>query len=81
MISIKAVFSGQISLLETRGDAEPIEGAIDMAFMIAPTTLSASILTDSSLIRNTTVLAIAIAVLGSLVSLILIKIIHDPLKK
>ncbi len=81
MIGIKAVFSGQISLLETRGDPEHIAGAIAMPFMIAPGTLSASVLIGSSLPRNTAVLAIAIAVLGSLVSLILFKIIHDPLKK
>ncbi len=81
MIGIKAVFSGQISLLETRGDPEHIAGAIAMPFMIAPGTLSASVLIGSSLPRNTAILAIAIAVLGSLVSLILFKIIHDPLKK
>jgi small neutral amino acid transporter SnatA (MarC family) len=81
MIGIKAVFSGQISLLETRGDPEHIAGAIAMPFMIAPGTLSASVLIGSSLPRNAAILAVAIAVIGSLVSLILFKIIHDPLKK
>jgi multiple antibiotic resistance protein len=81
MIGVKAVFSGQISLLETRGDPEHIAGAIAMPFMIAPGTLSASVLIGSSLPRNTAILAIALAVVGSLVSLILFKFIHDPLKK
>ena len=81
MIGVKAVFSGQISLLETRGDPEHIVGAIAMPFMIAPGTLSASVLIGSSLPRNTAILAIALAVIGSLVSLILFKFIHDPLKK
>ncbi len=81
MIGVKAVFSGQISLLETRGDPEHIAGAIAMPFMIAPGTLSASVLIGSSLPRNTAILAIALAVIGSLVSLILFKFIHDPLKK
>ncbi|MGJ8620254.1 MAG: MarC family protein [Methylophilaceae bacterium] len=81
MIGVKAVFSGQISLLETRGDPEHIAGAIAMPFMIAPGTLSASVLIGSSLPRNAAILAIAIAVIGSLVSLILFKLIHDPLKK
>ena len=81
MIGIKAVFSGQISLFETRGDPEHIAGAIAMPFMIAPGTLSASVLIGSSLPRNTAILAIALAVIGSLVSLILFKFIHDPLKK
>jgi small neutral amino acid transporter SnatA (MarC family) len=81
MIGVKAVFSGQISLLETRGDPEHIAGAIAMPFMIAPGTLSASVLIGSSLPRNTAILAIALAVIGSLISLILFKFIHDPLKK
>lgn len=81
MIGVKAVFSGQISLLETRGDPEHIAGAIAMPFMIAPGTLSASVLIGSSLPRNTAILAIALAVISSLVSLILFKLIHDPLKK
>lgn len=81
MIGVKAVFSGQISLLETRGNPEHIAGAIAMPFMIAPGTLSASVLIGSSLPRNTAILAIALAVIGSLLSLILFKFIHDPLKK
>jgi small neutral amino acid transporter SnatA (MarC family) len=81
MIGVKAVFSGQISLLETRGDPEHIAGAIAMPFMIAPGTLSASVIIGSSLPRNTAILAIVLAVVGSLVSLILFKFIHDPLKK
>jgi multiple antibiotic resistance protein len=81
MIGIKAVFSGQITLLETRGDPEHIAGAIAMPFMIAPGTLSASVLIGSSLPRTGAILAIAVAVIGSLVSLILFKYIHDPLKK
>ncbi|MFV1922928.1 MAG: MarC family protein [Methylotenera sp.] len=81
MIGVKAVFSGQISLLETRGDPEHIAGAIAMPFMIAPGTLSASVIIGSSLPRNMAILAIVLAVVGSLVSLILFKFIHDPLKK
>lgn len=81
MIGIKAVFSGHITLLETRGDPEHIAGAIAMPFMIAPGTLSASVLIGSSLPGSGAILAIAIAVIGSLVSLILFKFIHDPLKK
>lgn len=81
MIGIKAVFSGQITLLETRGNPEHIAGAIAMPFMIAPGTLSASVLIGSSLPRNGAILAITIAVIGSLVSLVIFKFIHDPLKR
>ena len=52
-----------------------------MPFMIAPGTLSASVLIGSSLPSNGAILAITIAVIGSLVSLVIFKFIHDPLKR
>lgn len=66
MIGIRAVFSGQMVLMETRGDPEYIAGAVAMPFMIAPGTLSASVLIGSSLPSQSAVLAIGIAMLASL---------------
>jgi multiple antibiotic resistance protein len=81
IIGIRAVFSGQIVLVETRGDPEYIAGSIAMPFMIAPGTLSASILVGSSLPTMSAVLAITIAVTGSILSLLLFKLIHDSMQK
>jgi len=68
-------------LLETRGNPEHIAGAVAMPFMIAPGTLSASVLIGSTLPKESAAIAIFIAVLASLLSIMVFKLIHDPLKK
>jgi multiple antibiotic resistance protein len=52
-----------------------------MPFMIAPGTISASVLIGSTLPAPSAAIAIAAAVSLSLVSIIVFKVIHDPLKK
>lgn len=81
-IGIQSIFSGQVVLIDTRGDPEYIAGSIAMPFMIAPGTISASVLIGSSM-PNTSlaITAIALATMMSLISIILFKLIHDPLKK
>ena len=44
MIGVRSVFSGKILLFETHGNPEHLAGAVAMPFMIAPGTLSASML-------------------------------------
>jgi multiple antibiotic resistance protein len=80
-IGIQSIFSGQVVLIETRGDPEYLAGSIAMPFMIAPGTISASVLIGSSLPAKSAAIAIVIAIICSLVSIILFKLIHDPLKK
>lgn len=80
-IGIQSIFSGQVVLIETRGDPEHIAGSIAMPFMIAPGTISASVLIGSSLPALSATFAIAIAISCSLASIIVFKLIHDPLKK
>jgi small neutral amino acid transporter SnatA (MarC family) len=80
-IGIQSVFTGKFILIETRGDPEHIAGSIAMPFMIAPGTLSASVLIGSSLPAPRAAIAILIAVSLSLVSIIVFKLIHDPLQK
>lgn len=80
-IGIQSIFSGQVVLIETRGDPEYLAGSIAMPFMIAPGTLSASVLIGSSLPPKSAAVAILIAIICSLVSIVLFKLIHDPLKK
>ncbi len=81
-IGIQSIFSGQVVLIDTRGDPEYIAGSIAMPFMIAPGTISASVLIGSSMTTaSLAVAAIAIATSLSLISIILFKLIHDPLKK
>jgi small neutral amino acid transporter SnatA (MarC family) len=80
-IGIQSIFSGQVVLVETRGDPEYIAGSIAMPFMIAPGTISASVLIGSSLPTSSAVIAIFFAISCSLVSIIVFKLIHDPIKK
>ena len=60
---------------------EHIAGSAAMPFMIAPGTISASVLIGSSLPAPSATIAIVVAISFSLVSIILFKLIHDPLKK
>lgn len=80
-IGIQSIFSGQVVLIDTRGDPEHLAGSIAMPFMIAPGTLSASVLIGSSLPAPSAAIAILSAIGMSLVSIIVFKLIHDPLKK
>jgi multiple antibiotic resistance protein len=81
LIGIRSIFSGQMALIETSGNPEHIAGAVAMPFMIAPGTLSASVLIGSTLSKENAAIAIFIAVLASLLSIMVFKLIHDPLKK
>ncbi|HEY9036018.1 MAG TPA: MarC family protein [Pseudomonadales bacterium] len=81
LIGVRSVFSGQIILFETRGDPEYMAGAVAMPFMIAPGTISASVLIGSSLSTASAAFSIAIAVSLSLLSIMLFKYLHDPLKE
>jgi len=80
-IGIQSIFSGQVVLIGTHGDPEHLAGSVAMPFMIAPGTISASVLIGSSLPAPSATIAIVVAISFSLVSIILFKLIHDPLKK
>ena len=70
-IGIQSVFSGQVVLIDTRGDPEHIAGSIAMPFMIAPGTISASVLIGSSLPAQSAAIAVVIAISFSLVSIVI----------
>ena len=78
-IGIKSVFTGKFVLVETRGDAEHIAGSIAMPFMIAPGTISASVLIGSNLPALSATIAVVTAISLSFVSIVAFKLIHDPL--
>ena len=80
-IGIQSIFTGQVVLVGTRGEPEHLAGSVAMPFMIAPGTISASVLIGSTLPAPSAAIAIAAAVSLSLASIIVFKVIHDPLKK
>jgi multiple antibiotic resistance protein len=79
LIGIRSVFSGTGVLFETSGDPEHIAGAVTMPFMIAPGTLSASVLIGASLPPASAITAVCIAVIVSFLSIMLFKYCHDSL--
>ncbi|MEJ2308859.1 MAG: MarC family protein [Gammaproteobacteria bacterium] len=81
LIGIRSVFAGKIVMFETQGNPEHLAGAVAMPFMIAPGTLSASVLIGSTLSAGHASIAVVLAVLGSLISIMLFKLLHDPLHK
>jgi small neutral amino acid transporter SnatA (MarC family) len=81
LIGIRSVFAGPAALIETRGDPEHIVGSVTMPFMIAPGTLSASVLIGASVPAGNAAVAICIAIFCSLLSIMLFKYIHDTIKK
>jgi len=80
-IGIQSIFTGKVVLIDTHGNPEHLVGAVAMPFMIAPGTISASVLIGSSLPASNATIAIVIAISCSLVSIITFKLIHDPLQK
>jgi len=70
MDRLQSIFSGQVVLIETRSDPEYLAGYITMPFMIAPGTLSASVLIGSSLPPKSAAVAILIAIICSLLSIV-----------
>ena len=80
LIGINSIFSGKVALLETSGKPEHLVGSVAMPFMIAPGTLSASVLIGSTQPMGSATIAIVIAVLASFFSIMTFKLIHDPLK-
>lgn len=79
LIGVRSVFSGKIALFETRGNPEYLAGSVAMPFMIAPGTISASVLVGAALPPIQAAVAVTVAVALSLCSIMLFKYIHDPL--
>jgi multiple antibiotic resistance protein len=80
-IGIQSVFTGKFVLVETRGNPEHIAGSVAMPFMIAPGTISASVLLGSTLPAPSATIAVVTAISLSFVSIMAFKLIHDPLIK
>jgi small neutral amino acid transporter SnatA (MarC family) len=81
LIGIRSVFGGPTVLIEARGKPEHIAGAVTMPFMIAPGTLSASVLIGATLENIQAIIAVLLAVSGSFASILIFKYFHDSVKK
>jgi len=77
LIGIQFVFSGPGALRQLRGSPQHLAGAIAMPIMIGPATVSASIVIGNRLPMLLAVSAILLAVIITVVTMILLKGLHD----
>lgn len=77
LIGLQFVFTGKTALVQLRGKAEGVFGAIAMPLMIGPGTISASVMIGNRHNALTSFLAITIAVLSSIIILTVLKKTHD----
>jgi len=81
LIGIHYVLYGGRALKTWRGDPDYLAGTVAMPFMIGPGTISASVIIGAQMSMQSTIISIATAVFLAAVAIILLKYIHDVLKK
>lgn len=77
IIGLQFVFTGKTAIVQLRGEAKRLFGVITMPLMIGPGSISASILIGSKLNSIQSVAAILLAVSLSVLTLLLLKRLHD----
>jgi small neutral amino acid transporter SnatA (MarC family) len=81
LIGLRFVFQGPEALEAMRGAPEHLAGSIALPFMIGPGTLSASVVAGARTPFPWALGAIAGAVLASVVCVVLLKLLHDHVRK
>jgi multiple antibiotic resistance protein len=81
LIGVRFVHQGPDAVKQLRGAPEHIAGSIAMPFMIGPGTVSASVLAGARLSLGFALLAIALAMLGTVLGLFVLKWLHDRLRE
>lgn len=81
VVGVRMVFGGTDALRELRGPPEHIAGSIAMPFMIGPGTVSASVLAGTRLDPLLAVLSVFVALVATLAGLMVLKLIHDEVKR
>ena len=81
VIAVRYVMVGSAAIRELRGSAEHISGSIAMPFLIGPGTVSASVLAGTRQTAFYAVLSIALALSTAIVCLLMIKRLHDFVRK
>lgn len=77
LIGIQFVFKGNTAIEGLRGESTHIAGAIAMPIMIGPGTISASVVAGKNLAPWPAVLAVATAVVISVLVIVILKKVHD----
>lgn len=81
VISIRFVLVGDEAIRSMRGKPEHVAGSIALPFMIGPGTVSAAVVTGSRMSFGWACLAIVVAMLTAMLSLMFLKWLHDVIRK
>jgi multiple antibiotic resistance protein len=80
IVGINFMLKGNLAIEALRGPPEHIAGSIAMPILVGPATVSASVLMGKTLTAPLAVLGVVVAVGGSVVAVIALKMYHDWVK-
>ena len=81
IVGLRFVLRGGLELEALRGPPEHLSGAVAMPFMIGPGTVSAAVLIGGRLDGGSAVAAVVIAMVSTVASLVVLKALHDWVKR
>lgn len=80
IVGINFMLKGNLAIEALRGPPEHIAGSIAMPILVGPATVSASVLMGKTLTPPLAVLGVLVAVIGSVLVVIVLKMFHDWVK-
>jgi small neutral amino acid transporter SnatA (MarC family) len=80
VVGINFMLKGNMAIEALRGPPEHIAGSIAMPILVGPATVSASVLMGKTLSRPLAIVGVLTAVMGTVIMVILLKILHDRIK-
>lgn len=81
LIGLQFIFKGPTAIAILRGESKHIAGAIAMPVLIGPGTISASVVIGKRSDILTACLAVVLAVFLCLITIVILKFIHDKVRK
>ncbi|UCF88361.1 MAG: MarC family protein [bacterium] len=80
VVGINFMLKGNMAIEALRGPPEHIAGSIAMPILVGPATVSASVLMGKRLSPPMAVLGVLVAVMGTVMVVVILKVIHDRIK-
>jgi len=80
IVGVNFMLKGNLAIEALRGPPEHIAGSIAMPILVGPATVSASVLMGKALSAPFAILGVLVAVGGSVLVVIALKIVHDRVK-
>ncbi|MCJ7499767.1 MarC family protein [bacterium] len=80
IVGINFMLKGNMAIEALRGPPEHIAGSIAMPILVGPATVSASVMMGKTLSRPMAVLGVLVAVMGTVLVVISLKVLHDWVK-